>query len=79
MPSVSCPECGATIHIGQHAKVGAKFACPNCGAKLEVINANPPEVDWVFNPPAPDEQDKDWILSERIRLNENAPNTTEDL
>lgn len=79
MPSVPCPECGATIHIGNRASVGDKIACPACGAKLEVISANPPEVDWVFNPPAPDEQDKDWILRERIRLSENAPSVTEDM
>lgn len=78
MPSVPCPECGATIHIGKQIRVGEKIACPNCGAKLEVISANPPEVDWVFNPPAPDEQDKDWILRERIRLNCDAPATGED-
>ncbi|MBC7259125.1 MAG: hypothetical protein H5T65_07730 [Chloroflexi bacterium] len=74
MPSVSCPECGATLPIGKYAEVGAKVVCPQCGAKLEVINANPPEVDWVFNPPAPEEQDKDWILRERVRLMENADN-----
>ncbi len=73
MSSTPCPECGAFIHIGEHAQVGERIACPNCGAKLEVINADPPEVDWLFNPPAPDEQDKDWILRERVRLNQEAP------
>lgn len=78
MSSVLCPECGATIRIGTRAKVGDKIACPNCGARLEVISANPPEVDWVFNPPAPDEQDRDWILRERVRLGQDTPLPAED-
>lgn len=79
MLSVLCPECGAPIHIGKCVKVGDKIVCPACGARLEIINANPPEVDWVYNPPAPDEQDKDWILRERIRLNENTSTLSEEL
>lgn len=78
MSSVLCPECGATIHIGNRGKVGEKIACPNCGARLEVISVNPLEVDWVFNPPAPDEQDRDWILRERVRLNQDMPRPAED-
>lgn len=78
MSSVLCPECGATIHIGKRIGVGDKIACPACGAKLEVISANPPEVDWAFNPPAPDEQDKEWILRERLRLNQDVPLPAED-
>ncbi len=78
MPSVPCPECGATIHIGNRVKVGDKIACPDCGAKLEVIGVTPLEVDWVFNPPAPDEQDRDWILRERVRLGQDMPLLAED-
>lgn len=73
MLSTPCPECGAIIPIAEHTQVGERLICPGCGAKLEVINADPPEVDWAFNPPAPDEQDKDWILRERVRLSQGTP------
>ncbi len=27
---------------------GDQVVCPHCGTKLEVINTNPVELDWVF-------------------------------
>jgi len=79
MQSVTCPECGGTLRIGTHARTGERIVCPGCGARLEVISADPPEVDWVFSPPAPDEQDRDWIMRERVRLNQDAPMHSEDI
>lgn len=72
MLSTPCPECGAILHTAAHTQVGERIVCPVCAAKLEVINTDPPEVDWAFNPPALDDQDKDWILRERVRLNHDA-------
>jgi len=49
-----CPECNATVSLGEGVERGEVVACPDCNAELEVIGIDPPylvlappeEVDW---------------------------------
>lgn len=49
----TCPECEATITLMGVIK-GELVICPDCGAELEVICADPLELDL-----APEEEE-DW-------------------
>ncbi|MCA9957705.1 MAG: hypothetical protein KC413_01580 [Anaerolineales bacterium] len=43
-----CPACGATIALPSTLKEGQVIECSSCDAKLEVISADPVELDWAF-------------------------------
>jgi alpha-aminoadipate carrier protein LysW len=40
-----CPECEASIDIGDEVEEGMIIECPECNARLEVVNTNPLELD----------------------------------
>lgn len=49
MSSTYCPDCDGTISFNPHAEVGQKLICPHCGSHLEVIEAEPLELDWAYD------------------------------
>jgi len=49
-----CPECAAEIPLAIDAIVHEIVVCPDCGTELEIINLDPPAVDY-----APQEEE-DW-------------------
>ena len=57
-----CPGCGRTVRLGADSKEGQRLGCPHCGDFLEIINLEPPELDWVFDDFEPDWEpdDEDW-------------------
>lgn len=42
--SAHCPECGAAVAIPPDASPGELLVCDHCGVELEVLSADPPEV-----------------------------------
>jgi hypothetical protein len=41
--------------------VGDEVICPHCEADLEVVNLDPPELDWAYlEPDDGDDWDDDW-------------------
>jgi lysine biosynthesis protein LysW len=42
-----CPECGSEIRLRKAPHLGQQVTCPICKSKLEVVNRNPVELDWV--------------------------------
>lgn len=44
----ACPDCEDNITLEGEIEWGDQVVCPHCGTKLEVINTNPVELDWVF-------------------------------
>ncbi len=52
-----CPECEATIDVEDELEEGQKMECPECGAELEVVNANPVELDVVKHE---EEEEEAW-------------------
>ena len=57
-----CPGCGRRVNLGPRPVAGHRFGCPHCGDYLEVINLEPPELDWAFDDLEPDAEpdDGDW-------------------
>ena len=54
LPSGTCPECEADVHVGEDTDKGELVSCPDCGVELEVVGLDPIELDI-----AP-EEDEDW-------------------
>jgi len=50
----ACPECAATVNLDYDVVDGEIVECEECGADLEVISANPLELEL-----APEEEE-DW-------------------
>jgi len=53
--SCPCPNCGRMINLEAEILEGQRVTCSKCGVELEVINLEPPEVDWMFG-----ESQLDW-------------------
>jgi alpha-aminoadipate/glutamate carrier protein LysW len=56
---VFCPECEAAIDLADDLEEGQTLDCPECDAKLEVVNANPLELD-VIPAKEEDEEEQSW-------------------
>ncbi len=52
MPTATCPECDADVHVDIDSDKGDKVTCDECGAALEVVGLDPVELDL-----AEDEED----------------------
>ena len=51
MPKAYCPDCDTAISIDK-PEIDAQFQCPECAVPLEVISADPFDVDYS--------SDEDW-------------------
>ena len=45
MPTGTCPECEADVHVDVDADKGETVDCDECGMKLEVVGLDPVELD----------------------------------
>lgn len=55
MPTGTCPECEADVHVDTDADKGDATMCEECGASLEVVGLDPVELDIVEE----DDEDED--------------------
>ncbi len=55
MPTGTCPECEADVHVDTDADKGDIVACEECGTGLEIVGLDPVELDIVED----DEDDAD--------------------
>lgn len=73
MSTTFCLDCERKIEIGPTHKVGEKIKCRHCGVRLEIINLEPPELDWVYEGPLLNtglyDGDWMWMSSFPSRLN----------
>jgi lysine biosynthesis protein LysW len=44
-----CAECESRIYFNTEPEIGTVVTCKECGTKLEVIELNPIELDWVYD------------------------------
>lgn len=42
-----CPDCSARIYLGQKPWVGQPVTCDYCESDFEVVQVNPPRLDWA--------------------------------
>ena len=47
MPTGTCPECDAEVHVDTDADKGDIVSCEECGTDLEVVGLDPVELDIV--------------------------------
>ncbi len=60
MPTGTCPECEADVHVETEADKGDTVACEECGTNLEVVGLDPVELDIVEDDEADDEEEEDF-------------------
>ena len=46
--STFCLDCDREIELGPDPQIGQRIKCPHCAVELEIINLEPPELDWIY-------------------------------
>ena len=57
MPTGTCPECDAEVHVDTDADKGDVMSCEECGTELEVVGLDPVELDIVEDEDLGDDDD----------------------
>ncbi len=47
VPTGTCPECDAEVHVDTEVDKGEIVACEECGTDLEIVGLDPVELDLV--------------------------------
>jgi alpha-aminoadipate carrier protein LysW len=47
VPTGTCPDCEADVHVDTDADKGDITTCDECGTQLEVVGLDPVELDIV--------------------------------
>jgi len=47
VPTGTCPECEAEVHVDTDTDKGETVDCEECGVQLEVVGLDPVELDLV--------------------------------
>jgi len=65
MPTLECPECGATLRLEEEeAVLYAHVHCDECGTVLEIVNENPLSVALLDDEYDDDLEDDEDIYDE---------------
>jgi len=59
VPTGTCPECDADVHVDLDVDKGEMVDCDECGIKLEVVGLDPVELDVVQDEDLDDDDDED--------------------
>jgi len=59
MATAYCPDCDGRIAFNHPAAVGQRMTCPHCDSDLEVIGAEPLELDWAYDWSWDEDEDED--------------------
>lgn len=59
MPTGTCPECDADVHVDIDVDKGETVNCEECGIGLEVVGLDPVELDIVQDEDPDDDDDED--------------------
>ena len=57
MPTGTCPECDADVHVDLDVDKGETVDCDECGTQLEVVGLDPVELDIVLDDDDVDDDD----------------------
>ncbi|HEV2913385.1 MAG TPA: hypothetical protein VGX92_08725 [Pyrinomonadaceae bacterium] len=61
MPTGTCPDCDADVHVDTDADKGDIVSCEECGTDLEIVGLDPVELDIVEEDGLDeDEEDEDF-------------------
>lgn len=59
MPTGTCPECEADVHVDTDADKSDVVSCEECGAELEIVGLDPVELDIVEETDLDDDEEED--------------------
>jgi len=59
VPTGSCPECEADVHVDTDVDKGEIVECEECGIQLEIVGLDPVELDIVEEADGDDDEDED--------------------
>ena len=59
MPTGTCPECEADVHVDTDADKGDVVSCEECATDLEIVGLDPVELDIVEDDEDEDEDEED--------------------
>ena len=60
MPTGTCPECDADVHVDTDADKGDMVECEECGIQLELVGLDPVELDVVEEEADDDDDDDEY-------------------
>ena len=59
MPTGTCPECDADVHVDIDADKGESVECEECGSQLEIVGLDPVELDIIEEKDYDEDEDED--------------------
>jgi alpha-aminoadipate carrier protein LysW len=59
VPTGTCPECEADVHVDTDADKGDVVSCEECATDLEIVGLDPVELDIVEGDEEEDEDEED--------------------
>src|ERR1044072_5426335 len=59
VPTGTCPECDADVHVDMDTDKGDIVSCDECGTELEIVGLDPVELDIVEEEDYDDDEDED--------------------
>jgi len=59
VPTGTCPECEADVHVDNDTDKGETVDCEECNVHLEVVGLDPVELDIVEEEDVDDDDDYD--------------------
>jgi uncharacterized paraquat-inducible protein A len=54
-----CPECDSWVNVSTSLELWDTLSCPKCHAELQLIDDNPPELDYADSDDDDDDDDYD--------------------
>lgn len=60
VPTGTCPECEADVHVDTDTDKGDILTCEDCGTELEVVGLDPVELDIVEDADDEDEEEDEY-------------------
>jgi len=59
VPTGTCPECDADVHVDTDADKGDVISCDDCGIQLEVVGLDPVELDIMEEEDLDDDEEEE--------------------
>jgi alpha-aminoadipate carrier protein LysW len=59
VPTGTCPDCDADVHVDLDTDKGEIVSCEECGTDLEVVGLDPVELDIVEEESYDEDEDED--------------------
>jgi alpha-aminoadipate/glutamate carrier protein LysW len=60
VPTGTCPECEADVHVDTDVDKGEVVECEECGVQLEIVGLDPVELDIVEEDYEEDEDEDEY-------------------